>query len=66
MTRKKPDPASSDYLTVKEAAEALRLTPSALYRLAAAKQIPHYRYGPKTIRFALSDLTDWARAHKET
>lgn len=65
MTRKKPEPEIPAYLTVREAAEALKLTPSMLYKLAAANRIPHYRYGPKTIRFAASDLQDWARAHKE-
>ena len=65
MKAPKPE-AAGDYLTIQEAADALKMKPGMVYRLCASKRLPHYRFGPKTLRIARSDLVDYARAHRET
>ena len=43
------------YLTVKEKAEELRVSVYTLYRMVERKQIEHYRFGRKCIRFKPGD-----------
>lgn len=62
---KHEQPIPSDLLTIREAARRVNLTYHYVYRLCASGTIPRYRFGPKTIRVALSDLADYVRAHKE-
>ena len=46
-------------LTTKEAAAMLRISPSTLREWAAKRTIPHFRLGPKTLRFRTVDLEEF-------
>lgn len=48
------------FMTVKEAADYLRLKPLALYRMVKAKKIPCRRAG-RSIRLIRSELDAWLR-----
>jgi excisionase family DNA binding protein len=48
----------SEFLTVKEAAARLRMSPSWLYLQVETGQIPHIRFG-SSIRFVLGTLNNW-------
>ena len=53
---------------IKTAEVALRLglEPSIVLRLAREKKIPHFRYGPRTLRFKASDVDKYqANAKKD-
>lgn len=63
---KNEQPQSTDYLTIREVADRLRLTPSYVYKLCAQGQIPFFRFGRKSYRVARGDLIAWERARKET
>lgn len=62
MSKRKPAP---EYLTVKEVADRLRMSQPAIYRLAAAKQIPFYRFNRKAIRFDPDELAQWEKSHRK-
>ena len=46
-------------LTVKEAAEFLRMTERAVYHRIYDGQLPYIKIGKGTIRILLEDLLDW-------
>ena len=46
-------------ITVKTAAQFLGVSPSLVYAYVERKQIPHYRMMGRSIRFRLSELTEW-------
>ena len=48
-------------ITVKTAARFLGVSPSLVYAYVERKQIPHYRMMGRSIRFRLSELTEWRR-----
>ena len=45
MTQQPPDFSNLQFVTVKEMAEELRLSPMTIYRLVQAGEIPAYRVG---------------------
>ncbi len=49
------------FLTVKEAAQLLRVGESTLYGLAQTGKVPRYKIGA-SVRFELGELLDYARA----
>lgn len=53
----------TDYLTMDEAAEYLKMKKNGLYRLTSKKKIPYYKPG-KRIRFLKSDLTAYLSSVK--
>lgn len=55
-------PLPEPWLTVKEAAEVLRVAPKTLYRWLETKchgEVPHHRIGSRTLRFRRSELEAW-------
>ncbi len=46
-------------LTLDEAANFLELKKSYIYKLVHLKQIPHYKYGARFLRFRYEDLEAW-------
>jgi len=52
-------------LTIKEAAEALRIKKSTLYTWAYRKQIPSQKVG-RALRFRLEDLERWLKAQQRS
>jgi excisionase family DNA binding protein len=48
-------------ITVKTAARYLGVSPSLVYAYVERKQIPHYRMMGRSIRFRLSELTEWRK-----
>jgi excisionase family DNA binding protein len=46
-------------ISVKTAARYLGVSPSLVYAYVERKQIPHYRMMGRSIRFRLSELTEW-------
>jgi len=50
--------ADGDWLSTKEAASALGLTPRTLYRLIDEGQLPAYRFG-RVIRLKQSEINDF-------
>lgn len=54
-----------DVLLADEAAKLLRLHPKVLYQLVNELKIPHFRIGPRRIRFRRTSLVAWM-ASQET
>jgi excisionase family DNA binding protein len=52
------------YLSLKEAAEFLRLTPRTLRERTQRRQIPFIQEGGKLLRFDREDLIAWMTKHK--
>lgn len=48
-------------ISVKTAARYLGVSPSLVYAYVERKQIPHYRMMGRSIRFRLSELTEWRK-----
>jgi excisionase family DNA binding protein len=48
------------FMTVREAAEFLRLAPKSLYSLVSQRRIP-YRQAGRRLLFLESELVDWTR-----
>ena len=55
--------ADGDWLSTKEAASALGLTPRTLYRLIDEGQLPAYRFG-RVIRLKQSEIDDFVGQSK--
>lgn len=55
--------ADGDWLSTKEAAAALGLTPRTLYRLIDEGQLPAYRFG-RVIRLKKSEVDDFVSASR--
>ena len=53
------------FLTVKEAAELLRVSKSQVYLLISQKRFPYIRLSPRRIVIRESDLEAWVDAKKE-
>lgn len=49
------------FLTVKEAADLLRVSPVTVYRMAQKGEIPSYRVGSKRIVFDREELVAWVK-----
>lgn len=47
-----------EILTLRQAAEFLKVTDRTIYRLAAAKKIPAFKVGG-TWRFSKAEITEW-------
>ena len=58
MSQTKPPPLA----TADEVAEALSLSPSAIYRMAERGEIPCFRFG-RTVRFDLDEVRQSGRLH---
>jgi len=52
-----------EILTYREAAEYLRTPVNTLYWLIAQQRIPHFRIGPRSVRFRRSELDAWLAAN---
>jgi excisionase family DNA binding protein len=50
----------SRFMTVREAAELLRLAPKTLYSLVSQRRIP-YRHAGRRLLFLESELIEWTR-----
>ena len=50
--------------TTRQAAAYLGLPKGTLHRLLASREIPHIRFGAKTIRFDPGELDEWVDAHR--
>lgn len=55
--------AQKEILTFEEASQYTGLKKSYLYKLTAAKQIPHYKPNGKTCYFKRAELEDWLTAN---
>ena len=55
--------ATSEYLSVKEAAAELGVSPSTIWRWIEAGRLPAQRIGPKLIRLRAVDVIGSLRAH---
>lgn len=55
--------AQKEILTFEEASKYAGLKKSYLYKLTAAKQIPHYKPNGKTCYFKRAELEDWLTAN---
>jgi len=55
--------AQKEILTFEEASKYTGLKKSSLYKLTAAKQIPHYKPNGKTCYFKRAELEDWLTAN---
>lgn len=53
----------TDFMTVKEAAQFLRVSPMLIYQLNAAKKIPCRKIGRKII-FSKKELTEWVMSNE--
>jgi excisionase family DNA binding protein len=51
-------------LKVPEVAALLGLRPKSVYDLVESGKLPHFRLGPRTIRFARADLIAWLDGRK--
>jgi excisionase family DNA binding protein len=49
-------------LTVEEAAEKLRVSPSWIYKKVAARFLPCFRIG-RTVRFSEKEIDSWLQSH---
>ena len=56
--------SNEEILSLKEAAEFLKITESCMYKKTSSKQIPHYIPGGKKIYFKKSELENWILSHK--
>jgi excisionase family DNA binding protein len=52
-----------DQIEYKEAASLLGVPIGTLYALVARREIPHYRYFTRTVRFSRSELVAWISKH---
>ncbi len=55
--------ASKRFLTVKEAADLLRLKPGTLYQYAERRKMPHLKVGGRLL-FDEAELTEWVDRHR--
>ena len=53
-------------MSIKRAAKETGVSESRLRKLIREREIPHVRYGQKTIRVELSDIHAWIAAQKTT
>ena len=55
------------WLTVKDAAKYLGLTPNALYKMVHIERVPHHRVpGTLSIRFLADELDEWMKGDGQT
>lgn len=52
----------ADAMTAQEVASTLGLSSRAIYDLAKSGALPHFRYGPRAIRFSRQDVTNYQQA----
>jgi excisionase family DNA binding protein len=53
---------SRSFLTAKEVAQLLAISPKTIYGYVARNMIPHYKI-EASVRFRPKDLADWIRRH---
>ncbi|GAL65851.1 helix-turn-helix domain-containing protein [Jejuia pallidilutea] len=53
-----------EIMNVKEVANYLSITPSAIYKLTSTKEIPHSKRG-KRLYFQKAEINDWIVKHKQ-
>lgn len=58
------NPAAKDWMTVKDLADYLSLSPSTIYKKLQSKEIPHYKPSNGMVWFRLSDIDAWLEAGK--
>ncbi len=61
-----PSPAQNAprYLTYQQAQKRLSIPLPTLYSMVSRLQIPHYRLGPRFVRFREDELEDWLLARR--
>ncbi|WP_420719411.1 helix-turn-helix transcriptional regulator [Streptomyces sp. XY66] len=62
-------PISSDFISAKQLAHQLNMSPSWVYREAARLGLPSYRFGSgrsAKIQFKVSEVNAWIRQHRQT
>jgi len=52
-----------DLMTIDEVAKYLKCSPHFIYKLTAAKEIPHHKNGVKFLRFRKSKIDKWLEDH---
>lgn len=62
MTADNPN-LGDEILTVAEAAALLKVPKTWIYERTRENRIPHYRMGPRAIRFSRNGLLAWAQEH---
>lgn len=66
--RKRGRPSSAtklqetDYLTIQELSEMLKMSVSHIYTLTSTKKIPHIKLLSKKILFDKNEITDWLKS----
>ena len=55
--------ANEDFLSVKQVAKILKVSPFSIYRWLKYTDIPAYRFG-KTWRFNADEVIEWAKQRK--
>ncbi|WP_242353860.1 AlpA family transcriptional regulator [Anaeromyxobacter sp. SG64] len=56
--------AESKFLTYAEVARRLQLPVGSLYGKVRRGEIPHLRFGPRTIRFDADEIERWVKARQ--
>jgi excisionase family DNA binding protein len=59
-----PAAAADDLVTYPRAAARIGTTPGTLRALVSRGRIPHYRFGPRMVRFSLRDLDAWIESNR--
>lgn len=54
----------SDFLSVSELADMLKLSTSHIYTLTSTKRIPHIKVLGKKVLFDKNEINDWLRSKK--
>ncbi len=49
----------ADLITYEAASEFLSVPLSTLYSMVSRRQVPHYRMGPRFVRFSRAELLAW-------
>ncbi len=52
------------YVGYSQASQMLGIPRGTLYSLVNRQTIPHFRIGPRNVRFSLSDLENWMARHR--
>ena len=58
----KPNPIKSDYMSVTEVAELLKMSTSHIYTLTSTKKIPHIKLLGKKVLFDKNEIKNWLKS----
>jgi excisionase family DNA binding protein len=57
--------AESEILTLQEVCELTKLSKNTIYCLRYAGKIPHFKFGPRLLRFKRSEILYWMEHRNE-